>query len=64
MSHISITLLFCLGGLFWLVKSAWRGYKKKKWEEPLQKYVDYFGVFIGIPFFIITLLGFLVSVCA
>ena len=63
MSDISITLLLCLGGQFWLVRGAWRGFKRKYWEEPLQKYVDYLGVFIGIPLFAIAVLGFLKSIC-
>ncbi len=62
MPHISITLLFCLGGEFWLIRSALKGYKRKQWDEPLQKYVDYFGTFAGIPMFIVTFLGFLESI--
>lgn len=63
MEKISITLLFCMGGEFWLIKSAVTGFRKKKWEDTLQKYVDYFGVFVGIPMFIITLAAFIDSLC-
>ncbi len=61
MSKISTTLLFCMGTQIAFLYTTIKGYRAKDWENSIQKFVDYLGVFIGIPFFIFTIYAFFTS---
>lgn len=57
----TITLIICvLADLMW-ISSALGRYKKKNWDTGLDKFVDYFILFVGIPFIIFVIVKFIIS---
>ncbi|WP_419022396.1 hypothetical protein [Emergencia sp.] len=58
MDKTSITILICMAGEVMLLSTAVTGYRRKGWENSIQKFSDYFGVFIGTPLFIFTIYAF------
>lgn len=57
----TITLIICvLTDLMW-ISSALGRYKKKNWDTGLDKFVDYFIIFVGIPFIIFVIVKFMMS---